>query len=101
MQKIGENKMLETDLPITKSEDDILNRRTFAQSLAKTMLYNSFPSSFTIGLYGEWGSGKSSLINMVLEYVEAEKQDKSVIVFRFNPCCVQTPINLLHNFLSN
>ena len=51
--------MLNPDLPITKNSEDILNRSTFANSLAKTLLQYSFSSSLTIGLYGEWGSGKT------------------------------------------
>ena len=62
--------MLSADEPIKKSEDDRLNRRSFAESLAKTIVQNSFSSSFSIGLYGKWGSGKTSIVNMVLEAVE-------------------------------
>ena len=58
--------MFNPDLPITKSTEDVLNRGTFAKSLAKTLLQYDQPSSFTIGLYGEWGSGKTSLLNMIL-----------------------------------
>lgn len=67
---IGGNKLISPDLPITKSTEDKLNRGEFAKSLAKTISQYSFPSSFTIGLYGEWGSGKTSLVNMMLEAVE-------------------------------
>lgn len=62
--------MLSSDLPIAKLEEDELNRGSFAESLAKTLVQYSFPSSLTIGLYGEWGSGKTSLLNMVFENVE-------------------------------
>lgn len=56
--------MLCPDLPITKSDDDVLNRGSFAESLAKTIVQYSSPSSLAIGLYGRWGSGKTSLLNM-------------------------------------
>lgn len=75
--------MLSPDLPIAKLEEDGLNRGSFAESLAKTLVQYSFPSSLTIGLYGEWGSGKTSLLNMVFENVE--RIDDGVVVLRFNP----------------
>lgn len=75
--------MISPDLPITKIEEDALNRGSFAQSLAQVLLQYSLSSSFSIGLYGEWGSGKTSLLNLVLEIVE--QSDESTVILRFNP----------------
>ena len=80
--------MISPDLPITKSADDILNRRSFAKSLAQTLLQYSVSSSLAIGLYGEWGSGKTSLLNMVLETIE--ETDNDVIVLR---ACLKSFLN--------
>lgn len=88
--------MISPDLPITKSIEDKLNRGAFAKSLAKTISQYSFPSSFTIGLYGEWGSGKTSLVNMVLEAVE--DIDNSAIMLRFNPWLCTDPKQLITQF---
>ena len=88
--------MISPDLPITKSIEDKLNRGAFAKSLAKTISQYSFPSSFTIGLYGEWGSGKTSLVNMVLEAVE--DIDNSAIILRFNPWLCTDPKQLITQF---
>lgn len=67
--------MISPDLPITRSSDDKLNRQSFAESLARVLLSSTFPTSFTIGLYGAWGSGKTSLLNMVIEQVEDKNKD--------------------------
>ena len=88
--------MISPDLPITKSTEDKLNRGAFAKSLAKTISHYSFPSSFTIGLYGEWGSGKTSLVNMVLEAVE--DIDNNAIILRFNPWLCTDPKQLITQF---
>lgn len=93
---IGGNKLISPDLPIKKSAEDRLNRGAFAKSLAKTISQYSFPSSFTIGLYGEWGSGKTSLVNMVLEAVE--DIDNSAIILRFNPWLCADPKQLITQF---
>lgn len=67
--------MISPDLPITRSSDDKLNRQSFAESLARVLLSSTFPTSFTVGLYGAWGSGKTSLLNMVIEQVEDKNKD--------------------------
>lgn len=88
--------MISPDLPITKSDEDILNRGSFAKSLAQALLQYSHSSSFTIGLYGEWGSGKTSLLNMVLETVE--EADNNAVVLRFNPWLCSDPKQLIIQF---
>lgn len=88
--------MISPDLPITKSSDDKLNRQSFAESLAHVLLQSSFPTSFTVGLYGAWGSGKTSLLNMVIEQVESK--DNDVIVLRFNPWLCSDPKQLITQF---
>lgn len=75
--------MISPDLPITKFEDDTLNRGSFAQSLAQVLQQYSLSCSFSVGLHGAWGSGKTSLLNMVLEIVE--KADDKIVILRFNP----------------
>ena len=88
--------MINPDLPIKKATEDILSRSAFAKSLARTILQNSFPSSFTIGLYGEWGSGKTSLLNMILESIE--DTDESVVILRFNPWLCSDTKQLITQF---
>ena len=88
--------MISPDLPITKSSDDKLNRQSFAESLANVLLQSSFPTSFTVGLYGAWGSGKTSLLNMVIEQVKSKNSD--VIILRFNPWLCSDPKQLITQF---
>ena len=88
--------MINADLPITKSSEDILNRGSFARSLAETITKQSFPSSFTIGLYGSWGSGKTSLLNMILE--DINNNDKTAVILRFNPWLCADPKQLINQF---
>lgn len=88
--------MISSDLPITKSSEDIFNRSTFANSLAQAIISYSDSSSFTIGLYGPWGSGKTSLLNMIVESVDAANSD--IIVLRFNPWLCSEPKQLITQF---
>lgn len=92
----GGSKLISPDLPISKSIEDTLNRGSFAKNLAKTLLQYSLSSSFTIGLYGEWGSGKTSLLNMILENIEYI--DNNAIILRFNPWLCSEPKQLITQF---
>lgn len=96
LQKNGSRKMINPDLPITKSNEDTLNRSSFAKSLAKTIVQYSFSSSLTIGLYGKWGSGKTSLVNMVIESLE--DIEKETVILRFNPWLCSDPKQLIIQF---
>lgn len=88
--------MITSDLPISKSSDDIFNRSSFAASLAKSIVYYSESSTFAIGLYGPWGSGKTSLLNMIVESVET--MDSNIIILRFNPWLCSDPKQLVTQF---
>lgn len=88
--------MISPDLPITKSSEDRLSRESFAASLADVMLQTTFPTSFTVGLYGAWGSGKTSLLNMIIEQVERRNAD--IVILRFNPWLCSDPKQLITQF---
>ena len=68
-----------------KISGDTLNRKNFAKSLALN-IQNYFErqdvnNCLTIGLMGEWGSGKTSLLNMTEEYLK----DSKIKIIKFNP----------------
>ena len=81
--------MFKPDQPIKSYKEDILDRRPFAQSLGNAILSYKEKDSIVIGLFGAWGSGKTSIINMALEHIgivsENNADDKKPIVVRFNP----------------
>ena len=61
---------LENDYPIITSKQDALERTNYAENIAEIM--RSFKKEdlrhgIVLGLYGEWGSGKTSLINIIQE----------------------------------
>lgn len=69
------------DSPIKYNRQDKLNRKKFADAISSSIL--SIPKgrgSIVIGLMGGWGTGKSSLLNMVEKSIRYD-----VNVVRFNP----------------
>ena len=72
------------DRPIRRRDEDQLGRTGFAAAIAKAICGWRGQESLVIGLHGQWGSGKSSVKNMVRETVE-EESGKPVRVVEFNP----------------
>lgn len=51
--------MFKEDCPISLLEDDKLNRREFAESLAQAILNHKKENCLTISLMGKWGFWKN------------------------------------------
>lgn len=61
------------DLPINSSNSDLLNIDKYADALVKFILNSNTP--VTISLQGEWGSGKTSLMNLINAKICNESSD--------------------------
>ncbi len=79
--------MFGSDKPIESLRDDKLNRSSFSEQLAQAILSYKLKDNLTVGLYGKWGTGKTSIINMVLEVIEDKTKDDTdkPIIVKFNP----------------
>jgi hypothetical protein len=66
---------LKASIPDKPSTIDQLGYSTYAKALAKAVRIAETPeSSLCVGLYGPWGSGKSTLWNHIFKHLEAEFQ---------------------------
>ncbi|EFU15381.1 P-loop NTPase fold protein [Enterococcus faecalis] len=94
--------MLNSDVPIKSLDEDLLGRKNFAAQLAQSIVNYDQIDSFNIGLYGEWGSGKTSTINMIEEnLLKLTKEDMhQPIILRFNPWMFTDPNQLISQFFS-
>lgn len=72
------------DRPIENPENDLLNRSSFAEELAKRLRQWKERDSLVIALQGEWGSGKTSLKNMTIHNLRKDESTCPVIR-EFNP----------------
>ena len=65
---------IEKDLPIQSAGDDLLNRDYFAMQLVKTLtIYAQKKDNMdglVIGIEGPWGSGKTSLLNLMKQHLK-------------------------------
>lgn len=73
------------DKPIEAEEDDFLGRKRFSQHLGKALLDWKEKESLVIAIYGEWGSGKSSVINLASENIKKSEHENKPTIIEFNP----------------
>jgi predicted KAP-like P-loop ATPase len=77
------------DAPVLLIKDDDLRREKFIKNVEKmiaTILKDKDNDSFVFGLYGKWGEGKTSVINMLEESLEEDEDIKEkYFLIRFEP----------------
>lgn len=73
-----------TDRPIESREQDLLGRRGFADSVAASVRNWTGKDSLVMAVYGQWGMGKTSVKNMILDSLR-EDNKSSPVVLEFNP----------------
>lgn len=79
--KIKNSTILLTDEPIKNKKEDLFNLKTFIEGIKENLtLYNS-TNTLVIALIGKWGSGKSSVINLLKEQLN-EKKDTVIEVLK-------------------
>lgn len=88
-----------SDLAITKSIDDELERVAFCKSVADVLVAKGAKtaSGVVLGISGPWGSGKSSILNMVQEQLEEGKP--APLVINFQPWITSGLNDLIFSFL--
>lgn len=86
-----------SDLPISSRSEDRFNRWHFAKRIADTLAIRNDPSSLVVGLYGPWGDGKTSTLQLMVDALRAQPQ---VVVVRFNPWYFQSEEKLLTGFFA-
>lgn len=96
--------MYVSDEPISSDSEDLLNRKVFAQNLAKSLLSYKDKGSIVLGLYGNWGTGKSSVINLTLGELQ-KLSDRRIeknkpIIVSFNPWLITSKQNLVKALLN-
>lgn len=74
--------LLFQDLPVERIDNDKLTYRELAKRIASSILEYKGNHSFSIGITGSWGSGKTTVLNFVKNYLLT---NKDVITIDFSP----------------
>lgn len=87
-----------SDKPIFVKAQDRFNRNKFSNRIAETITKRNDNDGLVIGLYGIWGEGKSSVLNMIEEELNT---NDNVLIVKFNPWRFKDEDALILNFLKN
>ena len=87
-----------TDVAIKSAAQDQLDRKHFARELANRLAVWNSDESLVLSLYGPWGSGKSSIKNMALEYLPRKDADSCPHIVEFNPRQISGQDQLTESF---
>ncbi|MFU0514286.1 P-loop NTPase fold protein [Gardnerella swidsinskii] len=67
------------DKPIEKADEDLLGRSDFAKQFGKSICGYDSKDGLVIGLYGKWGSGKTSIINMAISEIPVDENESQKV----------------------
>lgn len=90
------------DRPINSIEEDKLGRSSFSQQLGRAIHEYRGEDSLVIGLYGGWGTGKTSILNMAVQELETLSVGDvcKPIVVKFNPWLYSSQANLINQYFN-
>lgn len=85
--------------PIDHASQDVLGRLNFVRRLADSLIDKLTQKSrgIAVGITGPWGSGKSSILNLLSEHLKTT-YPKSVVV-RFDPWLISGRTDLIGEFI--
>ena len=88
------------DKPIKTGTEDLLGRAFFSKQLAKALYECDANDGLVIGLFGEWGSGKTSVLNMTMNEIKnmGEKSENKPLIVTFSPWNYSDKDNLTRLF---
>lgn len=83
------------DEPIDFESEDVLDRKQFVEDLYNRIILYPFQDSFVFALYGSWGEGKTSTINLLKNKLW---RNEDFIVFEFDPWYYSSSSGLYKGF---
>lgn len=86
-----------SDAPIGDPGEDRFQRAPFAQRIADSIIDSKSRNTMVIGIYGAWGEGKTSVLEMIEKQL-AEKEE--IVSLTFNPWRYKDEDGLLKQFFT-
>jgi len=86
-----------SDRPLVRKADDKLNRAPFADRVARVLRGVPRGAGLVVGIYGPWGDGKTTILNMLRGDLES---DEMTVVRDFNPWRLTDEESMFRGFFS-
>lgn len=87
---------MDGDRPIRRREDDRLGFSPVAESLAQVIVDEVANDGLVFGIEGKWGSGKSTLVNLTVDFLR-RRTERLPEIIEFSPWLVGARDDLLHH----
>ena len=86
--------------PITSFDEDELDRWGFVNRLCNALINpkTGRATGVVIGITGDWGSGKSSVLNLLEQRIKRQDKYPSALIVRFDPWLVSGRDDLIAQF---
>ncbi|ELZ38330.1 KAP P-loop domain protein [Halorubrum saccharovorum DSM 1137] len=82
MSESGEDQMYLIDKPIDSEDEDSFGHIEYVDTLSEVI--RNVDPPWHIGIFGEWGSGKSSIINLLYNRIRSDQQFDDVVCVEFD-----------------
>ena len=91
---------LSSDVPVTDPAQDAYGFTGFAKNVSKAIRVTPSPQGLVMAINGPWGSGKSSLLNLIKFELKTVYENDCPIIIDFNPWWFNGRDQLAAQFLS-
>jgi len=86
------------DSPLKNPSDDKLGHAPFAKDLAESIIKMIPSDGFVMAIYGDWGSGKTTVLHFIETYLNAMEKHEKPLIVHFNPWWFSGTDQLLARF---
>lgn len=83
--KIENKDNLFIDSPILNVNEDVLDRNYKAKRITEEIFQTQANQAIGFGITGEWGSGKTSFLNLLKKEINKQNLNKNFVCIDFNP----------------
>lgn len=91
--------IIEPDRALVDIEDDALGVASLSKRIADSVVRMKAEYGLVMGLYGAWGSGKTTFINFIEQAFSKYNENERPIVLDFNPWLFSSHEDLIQRYL--